>query len=52
MVDEDRLFREYLVENGVDISGMGMFADKDAEKAEGGDKAKAEADKVNVVERE
>lgn len=24
MVDEDRLFREYLVEHGIDITGMGM----------------------------
>jgi hypothetical protein len=29
MVDEDRLFREYLVENGVDISMMGMKPDKE-----------------------
>lgn len=24
MIDEDRLFREYLIENGIDITGMGM----------------------------
>lgn len=50
MVDEDRLFREYLIENGIDVSGMGMFADADAEK--GDPKDKPESDKVNVVERE
>ncbi|TXT07617.1 uncharacterized protein COLE_04541 [Cutaneotrichosporon oleaginosum] len=52
MIDEDRLFREYLIENGVDVSGMGMFADKDAEKAQDETKDKPEFDKVNVVERE
>lgn len=54
MVDEDRLFREYLLENGIDISGMGMTADKlDAEKADKADKDdKPTREQVTVVERE
>jgi hypothetical protein len=37
MVDEDRLFREYLVENGIDITGMGIVSrdrNSDAEKGD------------------
>lgn len=48
MVDEDRLFREYLVEHGVDITNMGI--DGGNRSVETGVKNDTKGDNVKVVE--
>lgn len=49
MVDEDKLFREYLIEHGIDISGMGMgrkLSNEERVSADQDDKQKRDTDVV------
>lgn len=53
MVDEDRLFREYLMENGVDVSMMGITADQASDmERNSNDDDKPKRDIVSVVEKD